>query len=210
MNRMNHELYTLVAELLPPLAGLRLIGLTTDTAGLLVELTATARSAPCPLCATASTQVHSRYQRQLADLPWGTRPVRLQLLVRKFFCRNPSCSRLIFTERLPDLVPAYARKTKRLSAAMQAVGLSLGGRAVAAVMGRFSSISPIIGSLISCRIARPTRSPTGWLATRVSPSCVEIEVICMRRAFAAVPPRRSRLSIAFTSSKTCARRWNHS
>jgi hypothetical protein len=66
---MNHELHTLAAELLPPLAGLRLIGLTTDAAGLLVELTATAPSAPCPLCATASTQIHSRYQRQLADLP---------------------------------------------------------------------------------------------------------------------------------------------
>jgi len=161
---MNHELYTLVAELLPPLAGLRLIGLTTDTAGLLVELTATARSAPCPLCATASTQVHSRYQRQLADLPWGTRPVRLQLLVRKFFCRNPSCSRRIFSERLPDLVPAYARKTKRLSAAMQAVGLSLGGRAGAHVASRlqlFTSPTTLL------RLARTAAVPTSSAATAV-------------------------------------------
>jgi transposase len=55
--------------------------------------------------------------------------VRLQLLLRKFFCRNPACARQIFTERLPDVAAAYARKTSRLDAALQAVGLSLGGRA---------------------------------------------------------------------------------
>jgi transposase len=129
MHRLKQELHTFFAELLPSLAGLRLIGLTNDQAGLLLELTATAPSAPCPLCATPSRHVHSRYQRQLADLPWGTRPVRLQLLLRKFFCRNPACARQIFSERLPDVAAAYARKTSRLDAALQAVGLSLGARA---------------------------------------------------------------------------------
>jgi hypothetical protein len=39
--------------------------------------------------------------------------VRIQLMVRKFVCRNPTCARRIFTERLPELVAVYARKTHR-------------------------------------------------------------------------------------------------
>ena len=79
-----------------------------------LQLTATAPHARCPCCAVPSSSVHSRYQRHLTDLPWGARPVRIQLTVRKFVCQNPSCGRRIFTERLPDLVAAYARKTHRL------------------------------------------------------------------------------------------------
>jgi hypothetical protein len=48
--------------------------------------------------------VHSRYQRHLTDLPWGPLSVRIRLTVRKFVCRNATCIRRIFTERLPALV----------------------------------------------------------------------------------------------------------
>jgi transposase len=77
----------------------------------LLQLTTTTLTAACPCCAVSSSSIHSRYQRHLTDLPWGTCMVRLQLRVRKFVCRNPHCQRRIFTERLPELVPAYARKT---------------------------------------------------------------------------------------------------
>jgi transposase len=73
--------------------------------------------------------VHSRYQRYLTDLPWGTRPVLIQLTVRKFVCQNPRCERRIFTERLPAFVPVYARKTRRLVTALRAIGMALGGQA---------------------------------------------------------------------------------
>ena len=39
--------------------------------------------------------------------------MRLQLHTRKFFCRNPRCQRSIFTERLPQLVHPYARRTEQ-------------------------------------------------------------------------------------------------
>ena len=55
--------------------------------------------------------------------------VRLQLTVWKFFCRNPTCARRIFTERLPDFVAAYTRHTSRVVAALQAIGMALGGNA---------------------------------------------------------------------------------
>jgi transposase len=80
--------------------------------------------------------VHSRYQRHLTDLPWGTRPVRLQLTVRKFVCRNLCCPRRIFTERVPELVASYARKTCRLIATLQAIGVALGGQAGARLTQR--------------------------------------------------------------------------
>src|SRR5438034_4996316 len=57
-------------------------------------------SSCCPLCAQASSQVHSRYQRTLCDVPCGNRKVVLHLSVRKFFCRNPDCARKIFTEQV--------------------------------------------------------------------------------------------------------------
>jgi transposase len=83
-----------------------------------------------------SSSVHSRYQRHLTDLPWGTRPVRLQLTVRKFVCRNPRCRRRIFTERVPALAAAYARRTQRLATVLQAIGVALGGQAGARLTRR--------------------------------------------------------------------------
>jgi transposase len=57
------------------------------------------------------------------------RLVRIRLTVRKFVCRHPSCTRRIFTERLPDLVAPSARKTARLITILRAIGLALGGQA---------------------------------------------------------------------------------
>jgi hypothetical protein len=51
-------------------------------------------------------------------------------------CPNPYYERRIFTERLPDLVAAYARKTCRLVAALQAIGVALGGNAGARLAAR--------------------------------------------------------------------------
>jgi transposase len=93
-----------------------------------LQVTTTAPAAGCPRGAIPSSTVHSRYQRHLRDLPWGTCPIRIQLTVRKFVCRNASCPRRIFTERVPELVAPYARKTRRLIAALQALGVALGGQ----------------------------------------------------------------------------------
>jgi transposase len=81
----------------------------------------------CPLCAQASWQIHSQYQRTLRDVPCGGRKVVLHLSVRKFFCRNPACVRKIFTERLPAFVEPWARVTIRLFEEVQAIGLATSG-----------------------------------------------------------------------------------
>ena len=118
-----------MTELLPPSRGIRLTEVLVEDQSVQVRLTTTTPTALCPDCALPSSSVHSHYQRQLADLPWGPLAVRLQLFVRKFVCRHVSCARRIFTERLPDLAAPYARQTLRLVNALQAVGIALGGNA---------------------------------------------------------------------------------
>jgi transposase len=142
---MTHVQQTFVTTLLSPTPDVRLDKVTVvqDTVGL--QLTATARRARCPCCAVPSSSVHSRYQRHLTDLPWGQRALRLQLIVRKLVCRNPSCKRRIFTERLPDLVAVYARKTLRLTAVLRAIGIALGGQA---------------GGRLAARLGLPTSATT--------------------------------------------------
>jgi transposase len=110
--------------------------MTIEPEYVVLQLTTTAPAAGCLRCAALSSSVHSRYQRRLADLPWGTRPIRIQLTVRKFVCRNLICTRRIFAERVPALVAPYARKTRRLPAALRAIGVALGGQAGARLTHR--------------------------------------------------------------------------
>ena len=124
---MARELRTLITALLPPTCGVRLTEVTMEQASVRRQLTATAPIAVCPCCAIPSSSVHSRYQRHLTDLPWGTRAVRIQLTTRKLVCRNPRCECRIFTERLPELVAPSARKTHRLIMTLRAIGIALGG-----------------------------------------------------------------------------------
>jgi len=100
---------------------------TTTQITLRVQSTQT--SAPCPLCATPARRIHSDYGRTLADLPWAQYRVCLQLRVRKWFCRNRSCHRRIFTERLPTIAAPWARRTLRLAQRLVALGVALGGTA---------------------------------------------------------------------------------
>jgi transposase len=90
---------------------------------------ATQARAPCPVCTTPASHIHSHYERILADLPWAAYRVRLQLRVRKWFCHNPRCRRRIFTERLPTVAAPWARRTLRLAHRLLALGVALGGRA---------------------------------------------------------------------------------
>jgi transposase len=94
-----------------------------------LRVQSTQTRAPCPLCATPAQRIHSDYGRTLADLPWAQYRVYLQLRVRKWFCRNRSCPRRIFTERLPTVAAPWARRTLRLAQRLLALGVALGGKA---------------------------------------------------------------------------------
>jgi len=85
--------------------------------------------APCPSCGRVSRSRHSSYTRLLMDLPADGRTVNIQLVVRRFRCKNPSCRRRVFAERFPRLVRTHARRTERLESLLTRIGVFLGGEA---------------------------------------------------------------------------------
>ena len=85
--------------------------------------------AACPCCNRSSSRIHSRYTRTVADLPWHGIAVKLELCVRRFRCQNSLCAQHIFCERLPRVVAHYARRTVRLTAALELIGFAVGGEA---------------------------------------------------------------------------------
>ncbi|HEY5869000.1 MAG TPA: ISL3 family transposase [Candidatus Tectomicrobia bacterium] len=117
--------------MLPDVTTLRLHACAVDdaTAQITLHVRSTQTSVPCPRCAVPAQRIHSHYARTLADLPWAQYRVCLQLRVRKWFCRNRSCPRRIFTERLPTVAAPWARRTLRLAQRLGALGVALGGTA---------------------------------------------------------------------------------
>ena len=96
----------------------------------------TARSeasvAACPLCGARSRRIHSRYIRQVSDLPCSGRRIHLRVVTRRFVCSAPHCRRRIFAARFGDTVLAVrSRRTTRLECIVHHLGLALGGRPAA-------------------------------------------------------------------------------
>lgn len=114
---------------LPEVEGLCLEEVVTEAQQICVTVATTLAYASCPVCSIASSRVHSRYQRTVADLPWAGIAIRLFVHVRRFRCDNPTCPRAIFCERLGPAIASYARRTQRLDLLLQRVGLALGGKA---------------------------------------------------------------------------------
>lgn len=119
----------LLETLLPWLSSLRLDTIQVSDNAIVITLTAAQHEATCPLCQQPSGAVHSCYDRTVGDLPWVGVAVVLDLNVRKFFCRNSNCPRAIFTERLPDLVAPYGRRSRRLLEEQRKIALDQGGEA---------------------------------------------------------------------------------
>jgi hypothetical protein len=74
--------------------------------------------------------------------------------VRRFRCREKTCSRRTFAEQVPLLVDRYARRTRRLRSDFEAIGLMLGGRP---------------GSRLSSRQKKPTSRMTLLRLVRALP-----------------------------------------
>ena len=131
--------------LFPLPEGLEMTAINDTPEEVLVCVTSHRSSSPCPQCSMPSSAIHSSYRRRPRDLPCAGRPIRLVFTVRKFFCRNPDCSRNVFTERLPDFIEASSRLTKRLRTAVQEVGFATCGKG---------------GERLSEKLAMPTSDAT--------------------------------------------------
>jgi transposase len=128
-----------------------------------VQIWARSRSTAmaCPDCAIVSEAVHSRYQRRLADLPVGGRPVSILVAVRRFFCRNSGCARRTFAEQFGDLAERRRRRTASLLRMLGPVALALAGRAgarLAAAMAIAVSRMTLL-RLVRASPERPVSAP---------------------------------------------------
>src|SRR5947208_3651055 len=72
----------------------------------IVEAATSQNSAQCPGCGVVSSR-HSRYQRQIRDLPFQGARVMLKLHLVRWRCRTPECRYQIFSERLPSVVAPH-------------------------------------------------------------------------------------------------------
>ena len=74
-------------------------GQTEDDLFFVVERVSS--SSPCPRCQRVSRRAHSRYCRNVDDLPVADRHLHFQIVLHKWFCDSPDCPTKVFTERLP-------------------------------------------------------------------------------------------------------------
>jgi transposase len=123
------------SSLIPP--GLAIESIICANEAVIVTARADAEHGVCPLCRATSRQVHSRYVRRVADLPWSGRGVQLRLVTRRFVCAAALCRRRIFAERFAaPAVAERARRTGRLEHVVHHLGLALGGRPAASFAAR--------------------------------------------------------------------------
>jgi transposase len=81
---------------------------------------------------------HSFYSRRLQDLPWQGVAVELWAIVGRFRCRNSSCPRQIFCERLPQIARVYGRQTERAAEIVRLIGYVAGGLPGQRLLARLS------------------------------------------------------------------------
>ncbi len=167
----------LISRLLPDASHVRLESWVPEPAqsALTLHLNARRTTARCPLCGRRSRRVHSRYERTLADLPWGECAVTIRLGIRRLFCDNDRCARRIFAERLPGVVSPRARKTTRLTGRLTAMGLALGG-AAGARLGRKLGLPASRNTLLRLVRRAPPPDP-------VTPAAPGVDDWAMRKRY---------------------------
>lgn len=122
-------------DLLPAARELRVEHVRISPALIEIDIRGRRVACPCPACGLGSRRVHSRYVRLIHDLPWHGTPVVLRWTVRRFFCDEPTCSRKVFAEQLPELAARRARSTPARDHALVTIGLEAGGEAGRALAG---------------------------------------------------------------------------
>lgn len=112
-------------------AGLMVKAVAESEGVIVVTARSGGASAILPTCRRVSSRVHSRYVRQVSDLPCTGTKVELHLVARRFICDAPFCRRRVFAERFEDgVIAERSRRTSRLECIVHHLGLALGGRPV--------------------------------------------------------------------------------
>ena len=82
------------------------------------------RKSACPVCGTWSKHRQSSYHRTVQHIPLSGHPVMFEFALHKYYCKNPSCIRKIFSEPVAGLA-RYARNTLRLDELITSLSLRL-------------------------------------------------------------------------------------
>jgi transposase len=148
--------------IIPPGLKLSKAVLVNQAPGLLIAAVSAQKRSACPCCGKLSKSVHGFYDRSLCDLPVSGKAVRVILRVRKFFCKNRNCTRIVFTERFDDQIKPYKRCFSRSADLVRSVGTELGGNRGAALckaIGHPISPSTVLRTLKGISISvRPLTS----------------------------------------------------
>ena len=86
-------------------------GITVKDKQIILRLSSTQTSLKCPYCGSESVKVHSRYQREIQDIPIQEKQTILLLETRKMFCNNNQCTHSTFAESF-SFVSAKGKKNK--------------------------------------------------------------------------------------------------
>lgn len=143
------------ASFLPLPDGLEIIAVSMDEKELQVRVLSKRAICPCPRCSKPSSAIHSYYRRRPLELPCAGQRVRLELVVKKFFCRESNCLQKIFAERLPDFLEPSSRMTNRLRSLIQAIAGAFnaqGGAHLGIQMGIDFSRMTYLRSLLRCSL----------------------------------------------------------
>lgn len=124
--------------------------------GVRIRASPLSTSAHCPTCGVSSKQVHSRYDRTLADAAIGSQPSFLILQVRRFICANIDCSRATFAEQIEGLTSRYVRRTPLLRKILEKIALALAGRAGSRLA---SALGVSVGRSTLLRLVRALPDP---------------------------------------------------
>jgi transposase len=145
-----------ISSLVP--SGLVVESVSDSPDSIILAVRSPASAAKCPSCGSISGRIHSRYTRQVADLPSAGRKVRLRVITRRFVCGVRHCRRKIFAERFGGSLPVRARRTARLECIVHHLGLALGGRPAASFARRL--MVPVSNDTLLRVVRRRTCPPT--------------------------------------------------
>lgn len=93
-------------------AGFKILDMFSSPSSIHTTIRFMSRIGVCPSCSCKSSSVHSVYERCIQDLGIGGKSVTHHLIVHKLYCKNPSCSKKIFSQDVSSLVKRFGRNSK--------------------------------------------------------------------------------------------------
>ena len=93
------------------------------------------KSAICPCCGKKSSNIHSKYVRNIKDLPIQEYKVILNIETKIFFCKNNKCKTNTFSEKF-DFIESHERMTIRLRDSIVEISKGMSAKSAKTVINK--------------------------------------------------------------------------